>query len=104
MAHTCSVCGVRAYSAYCVRHKPKKAVQRLKRPRSMGKQGTKWVEFRDTVARPYLDSVYGHTCSMCGVGGRLDVDHIKKRGSHPELRYELSNLRYLCRSCHIKET
>lgn len=34
---------------------------------------------------------------------RPDVHHIKGRGSHPELRYELSNLVSLCRACHNKE-
>ncbi len=43
------------------------------------------------------------TCQMCGVrGGKLDADHIKPWSAYPELRYELSNGRTLCRPCHLK--
>ncbi len=32
-----------------------------------------------------------------------EVDHIKKRSTHPELRYEFSNLQLLCHSCHQRK-
>lgn len=45
---------------------------------------------------------------QCGICGRPvdspDLDHIKGRGSHPELRNDLANLRPVHRSCHIKIT
>lgn len=41
------------------------------------------------------------TCQMCKVrGGSLEMDHIKEWKNYPELRYELSNCRTLCKSCH----
>lgn len=40
-----------------------------------------------------------NTCQNCGNPGN-DVDHIQKRSTHPELKYELSNLVTLCRPCH----
>lgn len=40
----------------------------------------------------------GGLCVLCGAPGR-DVDHIDRLGGH-----ELSNLRLLCRSCHMRRT
>ena len=43
------------------------------------------------------------TCQHCKVkGGRLEADHIKPWASFPLLRYEISNGRTLCVSCHRK--
>ena len=49
-----------------------------------------------------------YTCQICGIkgnqtGGYLQADHIKPFAYFPELRFELSNGRTLCRECH-KET
>jgi hypothetical protein len=42
-----------------------------------------------------------YTCQICDVaGGYLNVDHIKPWAEYPELRYEISNCRTLCQSCH----
>jgi 5-methylcytosine-specific restriction enzyme A len=46
----------------------------------------------------------GFKCRQCGARGRLEVDHIKPERTHPELRFELSNLQCLCPSCHSKKT
>lgn len=80
--------------------KPRKAIQQR------GKHAKQWDTFRDKVAKPYLDNKYGRVCSVpnCNVTDPLDVDHIKGRGSHPELRYDVNNLRYLCRPHHIERT
>lgn len=44
-------------------------------------------------------------CVQCGArGGRLEVDHVLPVRTHPELRWELSNLQCLCPSCHSKKT
>jgi len=42
-------------------------------------------------------------CELCGRTGketRLNVDHIKPRGKHPELKLKLSNLQVLCWVCN----
>lgn len=72
--------------------------------KQIGKKTLTYNKWRDTVAIPYLTSKYGYRCALCGATEALDVDHILKRGSHPELKMSLANIRYLCRDCHIKET
>lgn len=93
----------------------RKPLKRSTKPiRQKGKATIEYEKWRDTVAKPYLDKTFGIDCSKCGapppvneetgVQYRHDVDHIKKRGSHQELRMVLSNVRYLCRNCHREET
>lgn len=41
-------------------------------------------------------------CILCGSTEKLHADHIKSFTLFPELRFELTNGRTLCKSCHIK--
>lgn len=42
-----------------------------------------------------------YICQICfSKGGELQADHIKCFAHHPDLRYELSNGRTLCKECH----
>lgn len=76
----------------------------VKRMKPIGKQGLRYKSFRAKTAYPYLVATYGEKCAICGVTGLpLDVDHKLKRGSHPELKYELTNLQLLCRACHDRK-
>lgn len=78
----------------------------MKKPKAIkriGKRGLAYIGWRDNTAIPYLDDTFGHLCSVCGVGGKLDVAHIRKRGSHPKLKMDLTNIIYKCRSCHLVE-
>ncbi len=96
----CKYCGLTTHYPYQCRLNPKKP----KRIRRYGKKTIAYNEWRDTIARPYLIEKYGNKCAMCGETWRLDVDHIQKRGSHPELKMNLENVRLLCRPCHIDIT
>jgi hypothetical protein len=42
------------------------------------------------------------TCVWCRATDKLEADHIKRWAYYPELRYELSNGRTLCQTCHNK--
>lgn len=95
---TCLFCGKRAYSDYCVAHRPRKPI------RKVGRKELVYRAWRDSVAIPHLDKKYGRKCVNCGATSMLDVDHIKGRGSHPHLKMELTNVQYLCRNCHITKT
>lgn len=42
-----------------------------------------------------------YSCVLCGViGGKLEADHIKPWAIFPDERYNVSNGRTLCKSCH----
>jgi len=66
------------------------------------------VMLRKTVAyEEWRNSVFErdkYTCQECGDkrGGNLEADHIKPFAYFPELRFELSNGKTLCKECHKK--
>lgn len=94
--------------------KPRKPIARSQKPiKQRGKAAKAWDLFRDKVARPYLDNKYGIQCADCGVYPpkkedgtyyRHDVDHVQGRGSHHELAFDVTNMVYRCRNCHIEKT
>ncbi len=101
MSKTCQKCGNRCYGELCWLHKPKKPISRITRPKP-GKHTIRDRaenrKFRDSNA----DYRGFYTCERCGIQTKsIDVDHIKTKGSRPDLRYVTSNKRLLCRSCHI---
>jgi 5-methylcytosine-specific restriction enzyme A len=74
--------------------------------KQIGKRGKLWIKTRKEWIKLNPPNFQGYwTCDICKKWTEnIDLDHIKKRGSHPELLTDLSNLRPLCRECHIKET
>jgi 5-methylcytosine-specific restriction endonuclease McrA len=97
-SNPCKLCESTWHTKAFCPQKPRKAIN----PR--GKEAERWTKFRDETVIPHLDKEFGHTCRCCGKGGRLDVDHIHGKGSHPQLKYQISNFQYLCRMCHIEKT
>lgn len=74
--------------------------------RQVGKRGLLWQQTRRRWLKLNPPNFQGYwVCELCGKWAKqIDLDHKKKRGSHPELLTDLDNLRPLCRECHIKET
>lgn len=46
----------------------------------------------------------GFKCVDCGKRGRLEVHHVKPVRTHPQLAFELSNVKTLCVACHARVT
>lgn len=109
----CEICGNRAYSIRCVRHKIKRPIavktalpRPTKRIRQIGKKTITYNQWRDEVARPYLIAMFGEVCVIpgCTEATGLDVDHKLNRGSHPELKMVLTNVQLICRPHHQAKT
>lgn len=66
------------------------------------------LQRRSSAYRIWRDAVYKRdnwTCVMCKQrGGELNADHIKPFSLYPNLRFEVSNGRTLCKNCHKKTT
>lgn len=67
----------------------------------MNKRGKHYYLWQ-AARREFMKNNPDNVCIMCG-GIASDVDHIKKRSTHPHLRYVQSNLQWLCRPCHTEK-
>lgn len=68
------------------------------KPNQLARQDYRYANWRKAV---YDRDDY--TCQICKKrGGKLNADHIQPWAQFPELRFELSNGRTLCLSCHRK--
>lgn len=91
------------FSFQCPKNpKAQKPSKQRKSIKKIGKVTKKWLEVR----KAFLDKQTEFRCFYCGLPlerNKVEVDHYKPRGSHPELRYELSNLVACCWSCNGKK-
>lgn len=74
-------------------------LKRWKRHSEVVTRSRRWAALRQQALR--RDD---WKCRQCGARGRLEVHHVKPVRTHPELAFELVNLRSLCPSCHTNET
>lgn len=107
----CTICGKRAYSEYCVQHKPRKPVK-VNNPLPLptkpinrnGATKKKWLSTRSAWLKANQPDYKGcYTCHYCGKSVDytiITLDHLIPRSRAPELRYELSNLVPCCSSCN----
>lgn len=70
---------------------------------------SEYLKWREKVVRPFLIDRDGNICQCCKRPAydneKLDIDEIKGRGSHPELKRDLNNMQLLCRfPCHRLKT
>lgn len=109
MAHTCVVCGVRAYSSRCFRHKAKKPLQSLRKPRRQSAKELEYQVWKETVARPFIIERDENKCQCCGqyarFGEKLDIDHVVGKGADASGKRDVDNMQLLCRfPCHRRKT
>jgi 5-methylcytosine-specific restriction endonuclease McrA len=79
---------------------------------NMKRIGKKQAEYRawlEKEARPFIIERDSNICACCGRPAyeyeKLDIDHIKGVGSHPELKRNVDNMQLLCRvPCHRRKT
>lgn len=70
-----------------------------------GKQTKKWLAFRRQYLKKHQNWYGLWNCERCqAVTEYPELDHIKKRSTHPELKYDEDNIQLLCKPCHRKET
>lgn len=103
----CKICGKKMLAYNTIQNKCRECTLKNAKPiPQRGKQAKLWETFRDQIARPYLDKKYGHVCNelSCTQTSALTVDHVLGRGSHPELRLEVTNMQYLCFTHHRQKT
>lgn len=103
MVRECKICGkvFKQYSS--LQNKCYDCTRATYKP--IAQKGPKTIEYenwRDNVAKPYLDKKFGHKCALCGSTVALEVDHIKKRSTTPEMKQNVLNVRYLCEMCHYE--
>jgi 5-methylcytosine-specific restriction protein A len=46
----------------------------------------------------------GFKCVECGKRGRLEVHHVLPVRTHPQLAFDMSNVKTLCVPCHARHT
>lgn len=103
MAKTCKVCGKRAYSNYCVQHKPKKPLKKTKYLKRIGKVGRQWAQTRKEWIQKNLPDKGYWECRYCGKKltiDKLTLDHKLSRSRRPDLRFEHDNLVPACWECN----
>lgn len=100
----CKICESEQHTAFYCYKKTRKPIKSNKRIKQQGKAHAKWIKARKKWLENNPPTYNGYyTCAGCGQPVRIDevtLDHIKRRGSHPELRYEQSNLQPMCLPCN----
>ena len=64
-------------------------------------QSKAWRLIRSVAVR--RDNGRCRECGRAVTGRAAHVDHIQSRRTHPELAYNIDNLRLLCVQCHMRK-
>lgn len=123
MPMLCEVCGVRAYSNRCVRHKVKKPLERafapprkkpLPRPaRQIAPESKKAYRARVATYKSWMKAnpsdehgywtCYLHISQLCPVRltrSMLTLEHVQPKVKRPDLKYDIGNIRPSCKFCN----
>jgi len=98
----CKICGSdRHYQTFCPR-KPRKPLTRTQKPlkrtrlKKIGKITRRWFEVRKDWFAIHKGPYFCYISSEPLALEDVQLDHVKSRSRHPELRYDLDNLRPIC--------
>ena len=97
----CEICGKKAYSNRCFKHKNRKSLKTNKKEKD---SPDKMWEFFLSIWRKRK-----HYCENCNIylGNTpysYNFDHILEKSKYPELKYEEENICILCLKCHDEKT
>jgi 5-methylcytosine-specific restriction endonuclease McrA len=100
----CDQIGHYTYQCWRLKKEPIKTISKLK---MSGKYSKKWLATRKEWFSLNPPNPFGYyACYLCGrwfTPKEITLDHVLPRGSHPELRYELTNLKPCCWECNQKK-
>lgn len=99
MLKNCKICKVEYYTWSNLQTKCPKCTPRIP---AKGKRGKTYDYWLKTEARPLYIAQNGDYCQDCKTNKGYDMHHLKARNSHAKLKYDITNLIYLCRICHQK--
>lgn len=104
----CKTCGSDKHYTYAC-YQNRKPIIIKHRPNKQSAKEIAYQDWKETIARPALIARDGNQCSCCHRpaydGEKLDIEHTKGKGSHPELKKDLNNLTLMCRiPCHKNKT
>lgn len=106
MSMQCKVCGKRAYSDYCVQHKPKKPLKRT-RIKQRSKESFKWQDFRKKYLELHPPNHEGYyICYLCHkwvTAEDITLDHVEARSHSAHLRYNEDNIEFCCGPCNSRK-
>lgn len=82
---------------------PQQIYYRKKKWKAQEYYSTKNLKYHTKKYKAWRLAVFtrdGFKCRWCGKNRHLQADHILPQSTHPHLKYEISNGRTLCRTCH----
>lgn len=102
----CKLCGAKIKIFNTIQNKCRDCTYKTAKPiPKRGKEYSKYETWKKVMAIPYLTERYGYKCDICKkTNVPLDVAHKKTRGARHDLKYNVMNVRFLCRPCHRLET
>jgi 5-methylcytosine-specific restriction endonuclease McrA len=111
MAKTCQYteCTRGCYGSFCIIHKPRKPLpaptRRIKQQSAKEKQ---YQVYKESEMRPAVIARDGNNCYCCTrpayPGEKLDLEHTLTKGSRPDLKRDIANIKLYCRPCHNNKT
>ena len=118
MSKTCTICGKRAYSDFCMQHKPRTPIKASSKPLQATKasnQTNKSFKVKkpqkkaltkklEELVKLYIKLRDDYTCQHCGkkvTGSDCHASHVIPVSRSGYLRCEPLNMKVMCYHCHI---